>query len=602
MARLFLWAQALGATALFAWACSSKSDLVGAPQSASGTGANASSGSSGGAASGGAGGSTTSTTSTTSTGAAGAGGSNGSCMDASQCAKGELCQGGMCVPGCAPDCKGTCCAGDCVADIMSDLKHCGKCDNTCPQPDNIDASCSMGVCALGSCKSGFFDCDGDSANGCESANACTCKPGESQSCYPGPPNTSGKGICKDGTRKCNKAGTAWGLCSGFVIPTKEICDNQIDEDCTGTADDVPDIDGDGWSSCDGDCCETTQDCSSPKKVNPGAFEFLGNKIDDDCDPTTDDVKPPAACSTNQKLGGVTAKDMAQAMELCQYTTQNEPLKTRKWGVIAADFVLPDGTAPAAAQATNIADLQTGILLDFGTAGILPQKGNTMAGMSNGRMRDEDDAGYANPNPGSKFNFPGVPPALYLAQHGGKLPSSLGCSGACPSGSGANDGVNLKLKIRVPTNALSFSYQFRFLSAEYWTYSCSNFNDFYLALLTSAAANIPADHNISFDANKNPLSVNNGFFEVCVKKGCYTCPSGSGELNGTGLELIAPNTSNKTGGATEWLKTTAPVVPGETMTLELMVFDVSDFALDSMALLDQFEWSISASDVGTGPPG
>ena len=58
----------------------------------------------------------------------------------------------------------------------------------------------------------------------------------------------------------------------------------------------------------------------------------------------------------------------------------------------------------------------------------------------------------------------------------------------------------------------------------------------------------------------------------------------------------------TGGGTVWLQTTAPVEPGETMVLQLMVFDVSDGILDSLSLLDAFEWSIDASGVGTGPPG
>jgi hypothetical protein len=35
----------------------------------------------------------------------------------------------------------------------------------------------------------------------------------------------------------------------------------------------------------------------------------------------------------------------------------------------------------------------------------------------------------------------------------------------------NDSVNLKLTIRVPTNARSFSYQFKFYSAEFPEYLC-----------------------------------------------------------------------------------------------------------------------------------
>jgi len=42
----------------------------------------------------------------------------------------------------------------------------------------------------------------------------------------------------------------------------------------------------------------------------------------------------------------------------------------------------------------------------------------------------------------------------------------------------------------------------------------------------------------------------------------------------------------------------PVGSGETITIEFMVFDVSDGILDSLALLDAFEWSVTPSGVGT----
>jgi hypothetical protein len=54
----------------------------------------------------------------------------------------------------------------------------------------------------------------------------------------------------------------------------------------------------------------------------------------------------------------------------------------------------------------------------------------------------------------------------------------------------------------------------------------------------------------------------------------------------------------TGGATKWLFTDAPVVPGETMQIEFMIFDVSDTTLDSLVLLDNFTWGLSTVAVGT----
>ncbi len=250
--------------------------------------------------------------------------------------------------------------------------------------------------------------------------------------------------------------------------------------------------------------------------------------------------------------------------------------------------IPDGSDPGGALGT-IQNNQVATLDGYGVSG--PRKGPTVAGMSSGKMRDSGDPGYAGwaTSYGTSVN----PPAVYLAGHGGSLPSSAGCSGNCPAGAGANDSVLLRLRMRVPTNAKSFSYDFRFYSSEYQVYQCTQYNDFFLALLASGAAGIPADKNLSFDSLNNPVSVNNGFFDVCNQKGCNQCPAGTGDLSGTGME--GP------GGATKWLTTTAPVVPGEIITLDLTVFDVSDGTLDSLALLDNFSWlATPSSGPTTGP--
>ena len=65
----------------------------------------------------------------------------------------------------------------------------------------------------------------------------------------------------------------------------EVCDGQ-DNDCNGLADDGLDADGDGYSICDCD--------DSRPSVHPGAAEFCGDLLDNDCDPFTDeedDVDP-----------------------------------------------------------------------------------------------------------------------------------------------------------------------------------------------------------------------------------------------------------------------------------------------------------------------
>src|SRR5262249_54518228 len=157
--------------------------------------------------------------------------------------------------------------------------------------------------------------------------------------------------------------------------------------------------------------------------------------------------------------------------------------------------------------------------------------------------------------------------------------------SCPVGTGANDSVDLRLQIRVPTNVKSFSYDFRFFSGEYQTFQCTEFNDYYLAILSTAAVGLPADKNISFDGLGNPVSVNNGFLELCGgnSKNCGPCPNGTAELAGTGMDQVS-------GGGTTWLTTDAPIVPGETMILDLVIFDVQDHAYDSLVLVDNFRWS------------
>ncbi|ATB34072.1 Kelch repeat-containing protein [Melittangium boletus] len=74
------------------------------------------------------------------------------------------------------------------------------------------------------------DCDGV---------ASLCAPGTTESCYSGPAGTEGVGMCHAGARTCNASGTAWGACTGAVVPQTEVCGNTLDEDCDGQIDDSP---------------------------------------------------------------------------------------------------------------------------------------------------------------------------------------------------------------------------------------------------------------------------------------------------------------------------------------------------------------------------
>ena len=369
---------------------------------------------------------------------------------------------------------------------------------------------------------------------------------------------------------------------------------------------VDDADGDGWTIADGDCCDdAVSGCAAePEKVNPGAFEYLGNGVDDDCDPATPDDVAVADCGGAPLQTPTTSIELVKAMDLCQFTSENVPLNQKKWGVLESALVLADGNLPAPD------DVQVGVLGGFGQ-NVAPKKGGTFAAISTGTARAEGDPGYIHPQNGTAAQMGNydagtsspVPPN-WLALNGGALPQSNNC----PACAGANcltafDPVNLRIKIRVPTNAEGFSYNFKFYTAEYPEYICQTYNDFFVALLTSSHPDLPQDApdtNIAFDSLHNAVSVNNGFLDVCFPSGASTCPAGTLELIGNGMGGWAGNL--KDGGGTQWLVNEAPVVPGESITIEFVTWDgagaLPDHNVDSIVLLDKFKWNLTPTTVGT----
>ena len=352
--------------------------------------------------------------------------------------------------------------------------------------------------------------------------------------------------------------------------------------------------------------------------SPGNYDIPGNQCDDDGDGQVDNV---AACDTGLAATGDAAA-FAKAIGLCQTATG---ASDTKWGVISATFVNGHtGTTPPN-------DAQHGILPSFGNV-LKAREGATLGVLSTGTAAayddpSQDDTSTSGDSP-AKDIFKGPKIGMQGGGGGGK---GGGNSGSAPSGYpkssqgcgtgkgnvGVNDIAAIRLQIKVPNNAKGLGFDFDFWSGEWPEYVCSDFNDAFIAYLSSQGFNSGTPDNISFDSKNNPVSVNNGFFDRCTpntETGCLgggggtaTCPGGVSELSGTGFDVESPaqaycqSGESTSGGATGWLTTQAPVQAGEVITLEFMIWDAGDASWDSSVLLDNFQWQPAPVTTGTGRP-
>ncbi|HYC53386.1 MAG TPA: choice-of-anchor L domain-containing protein [Candidatus Binatia bacterium] len=373
-----------------------------------------------------------------------------------------------------------------------------------------------------------------------------------------------------------------------------------------------DLDNDGWASTDGDCCELVTDgCSEPDQVNPGAFDFGGDGVDDDCNGTADDGA--AVCDVALASNSSNPIDYAKALGLCTLTTQDVPLPERRAGLISAGFSLTDGTGTPAAASRSIRPMFGGVLPQQGVAAVVLSTGNAAA------------PGQTNPNfiafeEGADKDTMSPFPADWLEANGGEVPSTTNCPSSV--GDQALDPVMLELLVRVPTNARSLSLNLNFLTAEFPEWICTQYHDLFVVLLDSTAAGNPADENLAVyhSPEGDPYLVGaglaqnaTGLFRQCRNgvTGCERLQStssistciGQNELTQSGFDQDSDNgcqPGDKVGGGTGWLTAAGNVTPGEIARLRIAIWDTSDPYFDSVAVIDNLRWSRAATEAGTVP--
>jgi hypothetical protein len=398
---------------------------------------------------------------------------------------------------------------------------------------------------------------------------------------PGVPDDPGT----EGTYDTPRSGGAGGRDAGASEPID--CENSSGKQ---------DADGDGFSRAAGDC----DDCESAR--GPGALDLPENGVDEDCD-GEDSMKAAPACDGLLMADSSDPEHAANALGICARETRASNLP----GLIEATWSRLDG-------GTKLGDgRQVWLSERFGT--LAAREGRRLLVLSTGVARDLRDSAYT-PDcdslgvvHASEGWVGGATPPEGYPRDESRCPKGTGSGSTAPK---AFNDVVLELTLRAPSNARSFSFDSFFFTQEYPDFVCSPYNDFFVVFVDPAPAGHD-DGNVLFDSEGDTIGVNTGLLAVCKEAsgGRVTrevpCEAGPDLLKDTGFGAGESRCASKfttdrdLGGAgTGWLHTDVPVKPGKLVTLRFVLWDSQDPLLDSTVLLDNFQWSLEAPQIGTRP--
>ena len=364
--------------------------------------------------------------------------------------------------------------------------------------------------------------------------------------------------------------------------------------------------------CDMDGYKQSEDCDDKDgTINPDAYDFPGDGIDNDCDGTKDN--PVTTCDATP--GSTDPKQFARAADLCPQRSKSkkygggiyDPVANVEFGKISGGF----GTSTTRMNATKI-------ITTFGDNA--PRAGTTLFGMQSGPL-------LANkPREAAAMDALPVQDACKAMNLKDADCKSLTTGTAIPIGATVSDFQEVRMFIRVPSNAKAMVFDFAFFSSEFNEYWNSPFNDAFFVIVTSKKI---AGLNVAKDATGRAITVNSGFFQLCPKApgpsgldpsksaALASCVGVDGDatksifgtLKNTFFDGAGIGSTDDTvmssgkkfiyGGGSGWLTTKFEVEPGESMVVRFMVHDTSDGALDSAAIVDNIRWEKAPPKVPTG---
>ena len=346
--------------------------------------------------------------------------------------------------------------------------------------------------------------------------------------------------------------------------------------------------------------------------DPSKYDVPGNNCDDDNDGKIDNLT-----TCDDGVAGSTAEEFARAIGICTNASE------KGYGLVAAVYTQGYGRSDPPMEQ------QHGVLSKFGAV-VKPREGTRLGVLSSGYAREYDGLG-TEPFGGAVAN--GLTLLLNGVDWHGAANGNVGNGSAppgfpkttsgCKQNKDVNDVIDLKLQLKAPPNATGFKFDFNFYSGEWPVYICSTSNDGFIAYLNAQGFNGGKPGNVSVDKNNNPISVNAQFFDRCTPNAPVACAESdagqtaqcagtAAELGGTGFGVDgawcnvpffhSPSPVHSTnGGATGWLTSQASITPGETFTLEFMIWDAGDGSLDSSVLLDSFTWISGEVTTATDRP-
>lgn len=350
-----------------------------------------------------------------------------------------------------------------------------------------------------------------------------------------------------------------------------------------------DRDCDGFSVERGDC-----DDLDPQR-GPAAIEIPMNGSDDDC---RDGDAPDAGVPCDGELDPTSTRgaDVAAALGLC---AERVTEVSGRGGWTQARWLRLDGEK-------ELGDArQVWLPKRFGR--ITPQEGMRMVVLSTGVARDVNARGSYTPECDPLGSQPVQDGDVLPTWSGGVSPpegypeDATRCQSGASRGALAYNDVGFELTLRVPSNVTGIAFDSMFFSYEYPDFVCTEFNDFFVALLRSRRLGSNRG-NVVRDMNGDAIGVNSGLLKVCEPApdrvgSKVDCSRGASELLETGYgpgEAMCTSTSvdkpDIGGAATGWLRTEVPLEPeDEIIELVFRLWDSGDPLLDSTVLLDNFRF-------------